>query len=436
MYASTKDVLIVSIVCYILASHGNEEKVINFVTNSFKLITDLIQHTLQPRIERNVFQQPESFMTTPEIIAYRGYPIEIHHVVTDDGYILELHRIPFGSCETCFKNRTIRRKPVFLQHGMMTTDHTWLFSSSNNSLAYILADNGYDVWLGNSRGNVYSRKHVSLNPDADREYWNYSWDEMGKYDIPASIDYVLNTTEENKLAAYFGYSLGVGTFLMGAIQHSELNDKVEVMIGLGPTVNVAHLNNFFRYMAPFVKIYQFLQELLGIGEVHRTDGLFHLLTRLLCETSHFGVEIGKHMLFQIFGYSETYEKNFAFRSSGHYPGGGSANTMAHFFQNINSGDSFLHFDYGSAENLKRYGTTYPPEYNLTKVTVPVYLVYGDNDPFAPIEDLSWLIERLSCLKAAIRVDSPGFTHGDFIWSTRLAELVNLPVIDLIPSNFH
>jgi hypothetical protein len=53
-----------------------------------------------------------------------------------------------------------------------------------------------------------------------------------------------------------------------------------------------------------------------------------------------------------------------------------------------------------------------------------------------IKDLSWLIERLGSLKAAIRVDSPGFTHGDFIWSTRLAELVNLPVIDLIPSNFH
>lgn len=79
---------------------------------------------------------------------------------------------------------------------------------------------------------------------------------MGKYDIPASIDYVLNTTEKDKLAAYFGYSLGVGTFLMGAIQHPELNGKVEVMIGLGPTVNVAHLNNFFRYMAPFVNIYQ------------------------------------------------------------------------------------------------------------------------------------------------------------------------------------
>jgi hypothetical protein len=74
MYASTKDVLIVSIVCYILASHGNEAKVINFVTNSFKQITDLIQRTLQPRIERNVFQQPESFMTTVTITLIFFWP--------------------------------------------------------------------------------------------------------------------------------------------------------------------------------------------------------------------------------------------------------------------------------------------------------------------------------------------------------------------------
>lgn len=59
-------------------------------------------------------------------------------------------------------------------HGMMASDHFFLFSSSNNSLAYVLADHGYDVWLGNARGNVYSRKHVSFDPDNDREYWDFS----------------------------------------------------------------------------------------------------------------------------------------------------------------------------------------------------------------------------------------------------------------------
>lgn len=79
---------------------------------------------------------------------------------------------------------------------------------------------------------------------------------MGQFDITSSIDYVLNVTREETLAAYIGYSLDCSLFFISAIERPEMNDKVDVMIGFGPTVSAAHLKNYFRLMAPFVKLYQ------------------------------------------------------------------------------------------------------------------------------------------------------------------------------------
>ena len=84
----------------------------------------------------------------------------------------------------------------------------------------------------------------------------FRWDEMGKLDIPASVDYVLNVTKQEKLAAFFAYSLGASLFYIGAIENPKLNDKVEVMIALGPAVSMANLKNYFRFLAYFIKQYQ------------------------------------------------------------------------------------------------------------------------------------------------------------------------------------
>ena len=64
----------------------------------------------------------------------------------------------------------------------------------HGGVAFRLAERGYDVWLGNYRGNTYSRAHISLNADVDAAFWEFTWDEMAKYDLPAELNYVLEKT--------------------------------------------------------------------------------------------------------------------------------------------------------------------------------------------------------------------------------------------------
>ena len=42
----------------------------------------------------------------------------------------------------------------------------------NLSLGYILSDLGYDVWMGNARGNSYSRGHTTYDTD-DSKFWEF-----------------------------------------------------------------------------------------------------------------------------------------------------------------------------------------------------------------------------------------------------------------------
>ena len=74
-------------------------------------------------------------------------------------------------------------------------------------MAFFFADQGFDVWLNNSRGSRYSRFHKYLDPDSDPEYWDFSFYELGKYDLPAVIDYITTFTDVPNLT-YIGHSQG------------------------------------------------------------------------------------------------------------------------------------------------------------------------------------------------------------------------------------
>ena len=65
-----------------------------------------------------------------------------------------------------------------LQHGLGASMMQWVFNRPEVAPAFVLARAGYDVWLGNNRGTMYSDQHASLD-NTSYEYWNFDWEDMG-----------------------------------------------------------------------------------------------------------------------------------------------------------------------------------------------------------------------------------------------------------------
>lgn len=79
---------------------------------------------------------------------------------------------------------------------------------------------------------------------------------------------------------------------------------------------------------------------------------------------------------------------------GHFPSGSSFRNLTHFRQNVQTG-RFAKFDFGKEENLKKYGSELPPEYDLTKISgTPIALFCGLKDKCASKEDYQWTKEQL------------------------------------------
>ncbi len=178
------------------------------------------------------------------MIAQKGYPAETHNAITDDCYILQLHRIPHGKYAT-----KATKPPVLVLHGILGSSADWVMASPEQSLGFVLADQGYDVWLGNMRGNSYSRAHCELNPD-NQDFWQWSFDQVGQYDIPAMIDTIREVTGVDKII-YTGFSMGTTTFLAMASTRPEYQEHILMANLLAPVAFVDNMISPLKYIAPF-----------------------------------------------------------------------------------------------------------------------------------------------------------------------------------------
>lgn len=388
-------------------------------------VVDEVKARLRARYHSADFSKSEHWganMTTPELIEAFGYPVEIHHVTTEDGYILEMHRIPHG-----LSGPSENRPVAFLEHCLLCSSADYIMNLPEKALAYKLADAGYDVWLSNMRGNTYSRNHVELDPE-DISFWQFSWDELAYYDVPASIDYVLGMTGAEAVY-YAGWSMGTTVFWAMMSEKPEYNEKVRAMAAMAPVAFMNNAEGPIMALAPYSDDLDFMATLLGVGEFLPSSDLLDHFVETYCDSEAVTAEVCYNFLFLLAGPDpDEIPKDFLPIILAHTPAGASVHTVNHYAQLVMSG-VFSKYDYGLIGNLNHYGQNTPPLFNLSRVTAPVGLFWGSTDWLADPTDVARLAEGLPNLALNHKVDKEEFNHLDFGWGIHADELVYRHILD-------
>ncbi|XP_063635218.1 lipase 3-like [Cydia splendana] len=339
-----------------------------------------------------------------------GYESEEHTVATEDGYLLKLFRITKGA--KCMKPR--RRTPVLLMHGLLLSADCWLDAGPDAGLAFLLSDSCFDTWVGNVRGTYYSREHLHLEPGKSR-FWKFSVDEIGLYDIPGLIEYVLRNTGVKQLN-YIGHSQGAGTFFIMCSERPGYCDKAKLMIALAPATRQFNTKSVvFRTVPLIIQDQKHFLQSLGIWELFARRLPTYEFFSNLCQNDQASSFCEWVLSMLDAPHSRSISRNTLKTLYKHVLAGTSTQNMARYGQSMLD-PAFTKYNYGREKNIKLYGSDRPPEYDLRAVSVPVVLIYGKNDGIVDVKDVQWLKSKLPNVIESIPVKDKYWTHLDMAYS--------------------
>ncbi|GAA5796078.1 hypothetical protein HPULCUR_001447 [Helicostylum pulchrum] len=375
--------------------------------------------------------------TFKDMMKYWKYDYEEHFTETRDHYVLCIHRIPQGRKNTkidCiiesgttivnhindFKKPTNHNgKPVvLLYHGLTLTSEVWVSNIKHRrNLALYLSDQGYDVWMGNARGNKYSQSHLTKDPK-DADFWQFSINEFAMIDMPDTIDYILKVTGAPSLT-YIGFSQGTTQAFAGLSMDLELNKTVNLFIALAPAATpkgFSHpLFDGFIKAAPTV-IYSLLGRKVFLKPVLFWQSVFSPALFVKIIDAAVGFLFGWHcqnidIEQKIVGYQHLFSLT-------------SVKSIVHWFQIIGSG-RFQMYDEGSSFFTQTVDHL-PPKFPIKQITTPIAVFYGSDDTLVDFDVLKNELSHLAYVK-----NVHGWEHMDFLWASNLEKMVFPDILMLL-----
>ncbi|XP_044761502.1 lipase 3-like [Coccinella septempunctata] len=346
-----------------------------------------------------------------DLVKKDGYHLEKYSVITRDGYINVMYRIPYGKYE---EQNSSSRPSVLLNHGLICSCAIFI---DQCALAYYLADNGFDVWLPNNRGTTFSTKHVDYDADEEKDrYWDFSFHEIAIYDLTAFIDFILEQNGEKQIC-HIGFSQGVTTFAIMTSEIPEYNEKISLSIFLGTPLVFDNVSSFpVKFNGYLLKVVIMIMEMLSRKKFNEMP---------LVKEVRFSLSYGKNIICRklieyfmsyVVGYGDPNQiSDLDFTRFGlTTPNSSSKRQFEHFSQLlINS--RFAKYDFGAEENMKQYGSKLPPEYDLSKVTAPIAIFYGKNDMYNDYKKDKLETLLLNVVHMQV-VDYEFYNHIDFIYA--------------------
>nr|CAG4708024.1 unnamed protein product [Naegleria fowleri] len=318
-----------------------------------------------------------------QVIIDNGFKSKSYICSTEDGYKVELNRIPNAQSKTA----------VYFQHGILDSGFTWIGSSPNVGLA--CAANGYDVFLGNLRGYGLAKCHLKHAREnvTSREYWDFSINEHAFYDVKSFVKKIRDIKKKELGTSNFklvvvAHSMGAACILayMSWCKAHNQEHYIDKAILLSPAGNHQKIPTLLYYLSftvplirklPFWNYFGFTSKTMKILVAKLIQDINnHKATRSLFSAFASALVLG--------GKTQNNPFQYVHNLVYHTFNATSVKVVEHLIQMSTSG-RFLAYDYGPEINKKVYGSKKPFDFfdYYDKLNIPIYIVYADDDRVIP-----------------------------------------------------